>query len=343
MRRFLFLLAASIAMLTNIQAYDGNCAPNDCCNFDIGVKASYLYWGVQADQLAFAIERTGFLNEATDPVAQGTIKSHKPHYNSGVRLETFIYSDCFPVGASFQWTGFQSTSTAAAKSNQDEFPEVAVTTVSTILQNGSPFLMSQNAKSKWKVDLNEFALDLYYSFTCCPCVTLRPYVGVIGAGIEQKQNVAYNGVLLNNGEVTTDISVSRTNDFCGVGPRIGLAFQWEFCNNISLITNANAAYLVGKIKMKNRIHSPEEYAGNFIDINETVHRNRPMASGLIGIEWNDKFCGCYGVSLGVSYEYQYWWQQWRSASNMLSSYITGDGQWGDLSFHGLVVTGGVSF
>lgn len=340
MKLFTCMIAAFASLNMLSHAYEGDCC-NDLNNYEFDVKASYLYWSAEADNLTYGIERSPYVDEENPPVAMGTIKNHHPKFDSGVRVEGGFRSQCSSFGANLQWTGYQSKSNASANSGDSELPLINVTTFALSNYNGSPFLTSQDAKSTWKLNINEYAFDIYYSISCCSCATLRPYVGIYGATIRQKQNIAYGGVVI--GEDTANIGISRKNDFCGLGPRLGLAFQWEFCNNFSLISNANAAFLVGRFKLKNKMDVPEELSQYFVDIEEKVRRARPMASGLIGLEWSDSINDCFGVSLAISYEYQYWWNQWRSASNALDTYITGEGQWSDLSLHGLVVTGGITF
>lgn len=327
------------------------CQPCDCCcqpckglNYDIDFNASYLYWSIQEDQLGFAIENLTLANLATTP---SKIKTHHPQCASGIRLEEGIYSKCNPIGCRFGWTYFQTHSPARAHTPlsaiENDTPEaVAVTTLSAPFSRDTPFLFSQRAKSKWGININEFVFDIEHLCCCGSCISFRPYVGIIGACIDQKQKIFYEGIVLPDGDLS-DLSVSRKNNFCGIGPRFGLGFNWNFCNKLSLVTNANAAYLVGRIHTKNRFVAPLAIAGELTNTNEKIYRGRPMACGSIGLEWKEQINNCAAICFSIAYEFQYWWQQWHSSSNLFDDLISGEGRWGDLSMHGLVVTGGVSF
>lgn len=306
--------------------------------YSFNFNASYLYWGVQADQLGFAIENLSVLQPGTTQL-QSKIKTHSPKWNSGVRLEAGLYNNCNSIGCRIGWTNFQSKSNASAQS-QSQLPSVGVTTIAAFLGD-APFLVSQSAKSQWDIKVNEFTFDLTYLGSCDSCFSFCPYVGIMGAIIDQKQKIAYTGI--PNNETTIDLSISRKNDFHGIGPRFGVGFNWHFCDGLSLIANANASYFIGKFNTKNNISAPNDLSPSFYNINEKIRRGRPMASGLVGLEWKQQMNNCIALSIFVAYEFQYWWQQWHSASNVLNGLITGEGQWGDLSMHGLVVSAGISF
>ena len=267
--------------------------------------------------------------------------THDPQWDSGLRLECGIHSSCYPIGCYFSWTNFQTKSHASAQNDASEFPSVGITTISAFSNDGGPFLLSQGASSSWDININEYTLDFDYRVLLTSCFSFCPYVGVMGATINQKQNIEYFEVPFN-AEII-DLAISRNHDFSGVGPRIGVGFDWKFWRKLSLIGNINTAYLVGRFDTKNEIFAPIDLASGFLNINEKNVRGRAMAGGLIGLEWESQINKCFGFSISVSYEYQYWWQQWHSSSNMLSTIITGESLWGDLSIHGLVTSVGISF
>ena len=308
--------------------------------FDYEVKASYLYWGVQEDQLGFAFDVAPIFDSAiSNPKSE--IKTHHPKWDSGFRLECAVENDCFPFEGNFGWTYFRSSSEASAHGQVPPFRTLAITTTGSFGNNGSPFLFSQTAHSKWDTNINEFTLDLKYHAHRESCLSFDPYIGIMGAMIDQHQRIKYVGVSISSS--TVNLSVSRNNKFYGIGPRLGIGFKWNVCDRLSLISNATTAYLVGKFDMKNKTISSPNIPNGFLDFEENMWRGRPMASGLIGIEWKGQINDCAAYSLAVSYEYQYWWQQWHSASHLIDLLISGDGRWGDLSLQGLVVSGDISF
>jgi hypothetical protein len=313
----------------------------ECCNYNAEFSVSYLYWGAQSDQLGFAIENVFLMDEdivLPSNLPPGKLKTHRTNWDAGFRLEAAAFSKCAPIGYRIEYTQFRTTSHASADSNFN-VPSVAVTTISALPDGQNPFLAADSARSRWNLRLWDYAFDVAYS-NCCGCFTFRPYVGVFGANIQQRQKIRYTGI--GSGDETVDALVERKTFFKGVGPRIGLEFFANICGNLNLITNAYTSFLFGKSRCESMIEVPQISNFNFMDFKQKIRRGRPMASGLVGLEWDDCFCNTK-CSFSVSYEYQYWWNQWHSASNLIDNLLSGEGRWGDLSLHGVVLTGTVSF
>lgn len=324
----------------------------DCCDpcstMSYEVSASYLYWGASEDYLGYAVDninfnQTGFFF----PQPSSHLKEPKTEWKSGWRIEAGAYDSCNPWGLHFAWTHLYSNTHSSVSS---DFPRIAASQIAFTgtnnmgNNNNGPFLAATDASSHWKLRVNEYALDFDYLVKCDCQVSIRPYVGVFGATIDQKQNTFYAN-LTNGGTsaFTIDGTVHRKNDFWGVGPHFGVGVRWGFLNCFSLIGDVSGAWLFGKFKNRSTFDVPLFIAGEFPNFHSNTWRGRPMTSASIGLEWANQFCDSYAATLGVSYEFQYWWQQWRSASNLLDNVISASGRWGDLCLQGLVVTGGVTF
>jgi len=353
-KRLLAQLTFSSVILggyTSLQADQACCAPvrcePECCSsYEIGLKGSYLYWGVQEDQLGFAVKNATVLL----PVPQtstGKLKSHNPKWDSGVRVEAELAGRETPVGIHFGWTHFSTTS--HAKATNATSASIGVTTADSLSSNGTPFPAGTDAFSTWRFKLNEYALDFAYLGFCRPCFKVRPYVGVLGATVDQHQWVNQDGIsfrIVGGSTPETliiDIEVSRKSNFWGVGPRFGVGFTGAICDHLSFITDVNAAFLVGRFKTINNISVTPAVSSFFMNMDEHITRARPMLGGQIGFEWKQRMFDCMEFMLGASYECQYWFQQWHSCSNLVDGLLSGEGRWGDMSIHGLVVTGGFTF
>lgn len=309
------------------------------CDFNLELKGSYLYWGVQEDQLGFAITDFPLNPSSMSSSPPEKVKTHDPKWGSGLRVEADLFNTSLPVNCRFQWTHLQTRSHAFAQG--PGMPNLFVTTIAGFLGD-SPFFFSDTAGSKWKIKVDEYAFDIEYLFCGDSCISFHPYLGIFAARINQNQDVTYTGV---NAKEFTDatLSVFRKNHFCGIGPRFGLGLNWEFCNGFSLVSDANAAYLFGRFDTVSSFAVPQGFASFFPDINANRHLGRPMINGSIGLEWNKQICQSVALTIAIGYEFQYWWQQWHSASNGFNLLVTGEGQWGDLSMHGLVVSAGIVF
>lgn len=351
-RSLLLNILFVVACYQSIQANEF-CA-EECCDEDygVGLRASYLYWGVQEDGLGFAIEGLNVLNGNR---SNSRVRTHDPKWNSGFRIEGFASQCECPIAFSAGWTYFDAISRESALGEvRNGSPNLGVTTVSGYANQANPFLWATAARSRFNIKMNEFVADAAYPICCSSCFSCLPYAGIIGARIKQKQNIVYLGVPLTfNGEaITAFIDNARKSRFSGIGPRFGLGLDWHFCNGFNLIANGNVAYLFGRFDTKNNVLAIGTIDGSLLNVNasnlfanvrERVSRGRPMASGMLGVEWRNQL-GCTAeLSLSLAYEFQYWWQQWHNVSNVLNTLITSEGQWGDLSMHGIAVSACLAF
>lgn len=308
---------------------------NNCCCMDFQLKASYLYWGVKEDYLAFA-----YILPDNTTIINPKLKTHKREWDSGFRLEALLSNNCYPIGCHFEWTYFKTTSNASAIGDPTN-PNISVATASGLIQSDvSPFLEATSVNSSWKININEFAFDLDYTLNYNACVSFCPYLGLFGAAINQKQKIL--NINATDGFDIGNVTVFRKNDFWGIGPRFGLSANWNFTQQFSLVCDTNLAYLFGKITNKNHFQTSTVPLA-VSNLNQKTWCTRPMASAFAALNWNTTIANCSILSLSVGYEFQYWWDQWNASSNIIDDLITADGHWGDLSINGLVASIGISF
>lgn len=317
------------------------CPASCCCDYTYDFKVSYLYWGAYEDQLTYAADNVVQFNppmvgqDESDPSVG--LKTNKDSWGSGVRLEGGISHCSSPWSLRGAWTYLKTDSHSHVGSGEDQIRSVVATTVAPLTGG---FILARTASSSWEVNVNELAFDLDYKCHCSPCLEFSPYMGIMAAVIDQKQHIDYNDI----NSVLTNIGVHRKNDFWGIGPRVGFGLNWKVWKCLSLISNANAGFLYGQVRTHNHVNLEETIVDNVVlpGSKQTLWRGRPMTSGLVGLEWDQTFCGCYQVSFSLAYEAQYWWQQWHNFSNS-RDYLSGEGKWGDLFLQGVTVSAGISF
>lgn len=321
------------------------CPPVDCCDFEFQIKASYLYWAVKEDYLGFGVENVFIFNTPQMPT-NAVVKTHKPKWDSGFKLEGNLSNNCSPLTLHAEWIYFKTTSNASANSSLNGQPTTGVPTVNVNFISGSPFLLATNIDSTWKIKINQLALDLDYEIFSNGCFTFSPYVGIFGAIINQHQNVMnFNATNSADPDTTiANVQVFRNNKFSGIGPRFGINSHWNIVNNFSLTCDANVAYLIGKNKMTNNFSStaPILILG-ISSIQENSWCGRPMANCLLTLDYEYCICNRYFLSLSVGGQFQYWWDQWHANSDLIDNLLSGEGRWGDLSVYGLIASLGISF
>lgn len=320
-----------------------------CSLINYETSLSYLFWNAREDSLSFALKDQLIFTPQTPSVEPivGHIKSPKGRWDSGFRVET-AFSDHTKefghFGLRAQWSYFHSTSSAHTATPAGSSFGVIVSSVSILGAGASPFPTAESARSKWTLHLNEFALNLEYFCHAAPRVLLRPYVGVFGASIEQSLHSRYQNVSFDLASIfTSHLNVRTKNDFWGVGPSVGAGLSWSFWEHLALIGNLFASGLYGRFHTKNSVSVSDPVQVPFTDFKSNPTRLRPVIGGLLGLECGGNVSPCARLSLSAAYEFQYWWQQWHSFSNQIGNFVSGTGQWGDLSLQGFVFTAKAEF
>lgn len=324
MRSYLALCLIALLGVKSIQAQE--------CSSNFHQTISYLYWGAQEDQLEFALAGAMplFTGPATGPVS---LASQGSSWGSGVRLEGGIPDCCFPLEYLGSWTYLYVSSNASAHN-------VAVTASSGQL-NDTPFFPAEEARSHWQLTLNEASFDIAY-LEAFSSFSLRPFAGVFGAVLNQKQHIDYLHAV-SKGSDDFNLTVLRKIQFWGIGPRAGLNLTWMACGNWGFECGVNGAYLVGRFDITNTFDASDPVIlSEFPPIYHNLVQGRPMVDGKIGFLHTCE-CDRYRFVLSIAYEFQYWWQQWNSSSNFFLDLVAGGGLWGDLSLQGLVASGSLFF
>lgn len=103
----------------------------------------------------------------------------------------------------------------------------------------------QEGQFRFSIDYNIIDLDFGKYFKISKSVTLKPLIGLEAGWINQEIDSTFNNPI----SVTEDIS----NDFSGIGPKIGIEGQWIFLHQDNtqwgLIADAAMSYLWGHWKI----------------------------------------------------------------------------------------------
>lgn len=336
-KQFLSIFLPLLALLLSTNFL---CASNCCYRPVIGeplqvtAKAAYLFWGVQEDQLGFAFYNPTLSDITTAlSASDGKLVTHKRKWDSGVKVAASVASRCSPVHLIFTWTQFNTSADASAGDSTVTTQQLVATAIGNMNVFGP--ITAQTASSRWRLEMEEYALDLDFYGTCYSCFSFNPYIGVLGTKIQQSQKINYLNTVEAYSTTADSLTCSRRNCFYGVGPRCGIELNWSFYQSINLFTDVNFAYLVGKFHVHNKYQTPGTISGGYNTIKENSYRCRPMVDGSIGFKWMDYSYSCFTISFAVAYEFQYWWGQWQSSSNQRDVVNSGEGRWGDLSANGL--------
>lgn len=190
------------------------------------------------------------------------------------------------------------------------------------------------------------ALDFDLGRILCSTDTLsfNPYLSVKWASIKQQQLMTYqNAFRVDNIETVYPYATAHhTNNFSGVGPRIGLHTTWDVCHNIAFFGDISGALLSGKTCITNI--DTTSAVGNIAETGITIHslvRNcRTTAQLMLGAQWEHCFCDHYVISFRAAYEAQWWPNQWNVQDSIASVGATTNG---DLNLQGFTLGVGLQF
>lgn len=185
---------------------------------------------------------------------------------------------------------------------------------------------------RWNIDLDVIDLLVAYHCNCNSCFTLRPYVGLRGARIDQKLR---HGRSPNSTTFAiTDNNLTGTHNkqkFNGLGPLIGLETDVKVACGFSLFVNGTVSWLYGRNDVRFTNSTATIDVIDFCRIKNKIDSTLLAADASIGVRWQRCFCTNKQFFLQLSYEHHRYFDYSRI------------GNCGDLSFDGVQIGLGVGF
>jgi len=175
------------------------------------------------------------------------------------------------------------------------------------------------AEAKWKINYNVIDADFGKNFCLTRIVSVRPYIGIRNAIINQNFAVHYRGgniITINANTVNplaTDVTLK--NFSYGVGPLFGFKSNWCTKFSLSIFTNLSLALLHTYFdlqRVENSLSSElidGQQRNDRAELSEEFWTYKPHAQIAAGIKW-DKCFGCKKhLAISAAYEGNYWWKQ----------------------------------
>lgn len=331
---------------------------------ELSVYGDFLYWKVVQDQIPYAVSLpggiSGLINNLPD-FGSGSGSGGPVHFHAD--LDTidpdFDLEPGFRVGIAYEdrcsswdlnlfWTSLHTKETSNAVSKERGIIPTTIPVASAFgfvfASGSSDFGFASSAKSVWDFQFDAVDLQLGRSVCLLQDTIFRPYVGIKGANIMQRQENSFGG-FFDPQEVVINALDTRTNKFRGVGLSFGLDTRWNFASCLNLVAGASSSYLCGQFITKN---DPRATSGlNLIGVSTKANKNsriRPMAETYLGLDWTGPLCNGLEITLAVAYEMQYWWNQWQVTTTVVSDVINNaQAPQGDLMMQGLTVRLAFSF
>lgn len=269
----LFALVAFIAALTSLHhthaadycAQQPVCCPPVCCEDD----CEFTDWWVRGDLLCWTMREQSFIgtrsisDNSIDGISFSNtvdrINDLKFNWNLGFRVGAGYNYPCDDWDVAIYWTNFRDKT---KKHKCDHFVQ-------------------------WRLIYNTVDAVMGYRYFFEPCFSIKPFLGVRYAQIDQKLKSILNVDLLvfddPETEIITDI---KHADFWGIGPQIGFDANWRLGCGWSVYATLAGNFMYGEFRIKN--FSEDDFVFVINDRFEKIRR-RPVQMGLdagLGLRWD---------------------------------------------------------
>lgn len=289
------------------------CIENSCCYpcqiGHLSLGAELLYWRAFQDGLDICIptdiSNTVLSDGRIISTFKGKSKDPSFEWNPGFRIGADYEFICTNWDIGILWTHFNSR---AHRSLADE------------------------NNLRWHINFDVIDLLVAYQSDFNSCFSLRPYLGVRAARIDQK-------LRLGERPNSTNFAISSENIFgtnyrhnlIGIGPLFGVEIDFRVGYGFSLYANGAISWLYGRnhVKLTHSIATTDVI--DYCSINNNTNSNVMGVDAFLGIRWQTCFCSNNEFFLQFGFEHHRYFDYSRF------------GRCGDLSFDGLSFGIGLGF
>lgn len=270
-KKYTAFLGLLIALTGQVNGID--CEPV-CCEapaYEFSVSGELLYWKPELCGLEGAFGRTTIATTVdgnANTITTITESDEEPHakWNAGFRVGAEVSYNDFDVEV--KWTHF----------------------------NGHAKFRDDEQFGKWRLKYSIIDLTFGRSF-CVSSFYLKPFVGIRAAKIHQKLTAHletfFTSSLIGDSTVFTD--KDDKENFCGVGPQIGIDAEWYLGCNFSLYGSVAFITYYGDVKGRN--FNVDTFTSTISVCNGKKKHcfNNLATDGAIGIRFDstsNNCCGC---------------------------------------------------
>lgn len=291
------------------------CGCNPCGGFcdNLSGRVDFLWWRPCAEgtQLGtFDHRRSNNDGPIVIDEEKTSVKDVNFKFDAGFRLGLGYYcpSNCWDIA--LNWTHFHSKAKTRAFGNDGDDLFVSD------WNRGFGFYPDE-IESRWTLDLDLIDLEFAQKFYVNHCFVLRPHFGLRFARVDQSYHVeseSFTSSSFNLYDSFQSFSKS-TNDFKGIGPRVGLDIEINLGCNFVLFGKGAASLVYGKFDRsshENILASVPQGAGEDVSVNGFYEAKGfddrctvTMTDISFGLKWEHCFecCNVYHpFALSVAWE-----------------------------------------
>lgn len=327
---------------------------NEDPRYGISFSGSFLYWIAREDGLEYVM--TGAENDLGVPVASRG-STYRPDFKWGPGYRVGLaYRKNHDWDLCFTWTDFRTN----ARDSRDN-PMVVADDINNPLWSiwtapGGLGAAVNLAEANW--DLNYWTAELMTGVMFHPRknFSLKPSVGVLGAGIKQNYDITYTA-----SSNTVRIDIDMGNKFYAGGMRGAFDICWEVNRYLDFSSRAGFSLLFGKFLVTNTETTTQPYnpvlitgnlTGKLLDVENDFHSAKASVDFTAGFHLAYPFyCDKYVLSLDGAWNLILWFDQ-----NQMMRFLGPDSiltpqsfrghylpQQGDLFIQGLDLTASFEF
>jgi len=320
------------------------CGENFCCRdsfngtSDYIVSASFIYWQPIQENMELGVVSN---TTHSDFLVHGKDVKMDFDYKPGFKIGLGKKLGCDGWSTFVEYTWFRGEQHVRRNLNPNNQNHVLLPAwvIPNLLNPQYNF-----GSEKWTLEMNFIDWDFARAINVGTHFCLTPFFGLRAAFIDQHLHVKYINENASQAFIFPSTFITQKSNSWGVGPRIGLAANWCFCEGFRLFGDGEFDLLYTQYDLKTNQFSKQEFANGYLIHQKDVYFLRAHAELNLGIGWRTCFCGGYYVDFSAAYNVQVFFDQnmFRSIANAQAAGKSTLPD-GNLYMHGLTATLRVDF
>lgn len=309
------------------------------CNGDWMITVAGFYWSAAQDGMEYAIDnQASFGGQGLVPptnlpavltinnITNAEYLSPDCTWDFGFKLGLGYNTTCDGWDFGILWTWYRNTSHTHDEAEFDD-NHALMPIWSDFNDVFGTALFATDIETDWRLKLNLVDIELGREYWVSQLVTLRPFIGLRIATIDQKFDIEHKGGSwsaantldpADNPRLTNDATFE--NDFKGIGPRAGLNSIFHLGCGWGIYGDLAASIVYGRFEIDEREDNheaiPPFHKTRIMDVGSDFRKSSPMLDLALGIQWGGLFCECqYGITVNLGWEQHIFFHQnqfWRN-------------------------------
>lgn len=313
------------------------------------ISGDYLYWKANQQGLAYGLQ-TPFFNSFTsaDKGVIGNPSAIQAEYQSGYRLGLDLLVPHGGWDVAFIWTQYGA-------SQKEKLGKLGQVVWPYWISDAVEAYAAGPVRAKWDLRFNTCDLNLGAAFQPMRYLSIKPFIGIRTAWIEQLLTVEYDS-LITPTEPTVqpvetyngNISSKNRNHFAGYGTNLGMDTKWTLGGGFNILADIAGSLLWSDFSIAT--FQKQTFPGSptypYAKSSTSFHELTSVFAMFGGLEWETHFYeDKMYLEFHAGWEQQIWFDQ-NQLLNFVFRHCPGfdaTRQGGDLSLYGLTIGGSIGF